>query len=203
MKAELRPPPAGSAPSPLGDFGTEFPQFDLVKFLGRGRAGTLWQVRHRKLGHAFALRVLAFPSESERETFASRFESVARALVEFAHPAAVAVHDFGIVPSGHPWLLADFVEGADLGKLCGQHRDAVPTAFRASLAAAFADALWCARRQGIDDDGLLCDLILDRRADLRVAGLGLSLLCRGADAAWPPGSPRPAPGGSSDGHAEM
>jgi len=155
-----------------------------MKFLGRGRAGTLWLARHRKLCHAFALRVLEPPPESDKVAFLRRFETVAGSLVEFAHPAAVAVHDFGIAPSGHPWLLADFVEGADLGGVCGGHRDALPTAFRASLAAAFADFLSCARRHGIDDDGLLCDLILDRHARLRVAGVGLSLIransCRAA-----------------------
>jgi len=171
---------AGPDPSPPEGLGAALPQFELVKVLGRGRAGTLWQVRHRKLDHAFALRVLACPSESERETFVSRFESVAGALVEFAHPAAVAVQDFGIAPSGHPWLLADFVEGADLWDVCGGRRDAGPAAFRTSFAATFADVLACARQHGIDDDGLLCDLILDRRASLRVAGLGLTLICPNA-----------------------
>src|SRR5262249_35049131 len=46
-----------------------------------------------------------------------RFKQEAKAISSLVHENIVTVHDFGITPEGHPYLVMDFVEGENLSDL--------------------------------------------------------------------------------------
>src|SRR6516164_1881366 len=81
-------------PPAAADLAAYFPQLDIVKLLGQGGMGAVYQARQPGLDRLVAVKVL--PPEAGRDpTFAERFTREARALARLNHPNIVAVYDFG------------------------------------------------------------------------------------------------------------
>ena len=87
-------------------------RYRVVREVGHGAMGTVYEARHPLIGRRFAIKVLhrSCSTPSQRE----RFLHEARAAGAISHPNIVQVQDFGVAPGGAPYLVMEYVDGIDL-----------------------------------------------------------------------------------------
>jgi len=82
--------------------GQDFGQYKVVRLLGRGGMGEVYEVEHSVLHKSYALKVIR-PEVLNRPTAAERFKREAQVMSHLEHPNIVAVDEFGET-EGHTWL---------------------------------------------------------------------------------------------------
>lgn len=88
-------------------------KYVVTKLLGRGGMGSVYLATQKRLNRPVAIKVLLshlVGSSSMR----SRFEREARIVARLRHPAIVTIHDFGVLPSGHAYLVMEYLDGDTL-----------------------------------------------------------------------------------------
>lgn len=93
--------------------GRELGRYRLVRPLGSGGMGVVYEAVHRQLGSRNAVKLLR-RQHAKREVLRERFIREAQASAAINHPNIVAIHDFGESPEGWPYYVMEFLEGADL-----------------------------------------------------------------------------------------
>lgn len=88
-------------------------RYRLVRKLGEGGMGAVYEARHLELGRRIAIKILHTQFAARGEIL-SRFKNEARILANLDHAAIVAAHDFGTTQEGEPFLVLDFLEGQTL-----------------------------------------------------------------------------------------
>jgi serine/threonine-protein kinase len=96
--------------------GTEVDRYTIVRLLGKGGMGAVYEARHARLGRRVAIKFL-LPELAARAEILRRFENEAVAAGGLEHPNLVAVIDLGRAPDGSPYLVMEFLEGEDCGRL--------------------------------------------------------------------------------------
>jgi len=86
--------------------------FRIVREVGRGGMGVVYEARQRSLDRRIALKVLA-PHLAARPVALARFKREALLLARFDHPGIVRVFDVG-EDQGQNWLAMEFVDGEPL-----------------------------------------------------------------------------------------
>ncbi|HEX3148868.1 MAG TPA: SUMF1/EgtB/PvdO family nonheme iron enzyme [Gemmataceae bacterium] len=99
---------APATPTALRDYRIE-------DVLGEGGMGTVYRAVHTRLGRTVALKLLTASRRLDPDAGA-RFEREALAIGALRHPHIVQPTDAGEI-DGVPFLVMEFVEGTDLGKL--------------------------------------------------------------------------------------
>ncbi len=186
-------PPAGQ---PLGDF-------KLLREIGRGGMGVVYEAEQLSLGRRVALKVLPFAATLDSRRL-QRFRTEAAAAGHLRHPHVVAVHGVGCERGVHYYAM-QFVDGPSLAEVLRRvlpadpdataseagpatraHRTTVPTGtggdFRtvAGWIADAADALDHAHQYGvIHRDVKPGNLLLDADGTLYVADFGLAQMAGG------------------------
>ncbi|HKR66356.1 MAG TPA: protein kinase [Thermoanaerobaculia bacterium] len=90
-------------------------KYVVTRLLGRGGMGSVYQATQTRLNRPVAVKVLLahlVGSSSMR----TRFEREARIVARLRHPAIVTIHDFGVLPSGHAYLVMEYLDGDTLRK---------------------------------------------------------------------------------------
>ena len=108
--------PAGEADGVLVRDGTVVDKYTIVRLLGRGGMGAVYEARHARLARRFAIKFLLPQFAANREIL-RRFENEAKAAGGLEHPNLAAVTDFGRADDGSPYLVMEFLEGEDCAKL--------------------------------------------------------------------------------------
>src|SRR5262249_7025213 len=88
-------------------------RYEIVAALGEGGMGTVFKARHKLLDKFVALKVLN-PLLADRPQVRERFLREARAAMEFVHPNAVPLRDFGHTKDGLLYMTQDYSPGATL-----------------------------------------------------------------------------------------
>ncbi len=157
---------AGGTPLP-----ERFGGFDIVRELGRGGMGIVYEARQATLDRTVALKVLiggARASASDNE----RFYTEARSAARLQHPNIVAVYDVG-EHDGQPYFTMRRVDGETLA----QRLIAGPLAPRdaAQLLVLVARAVQHAHEMGVLHRDLKpSNVLLDRRGAPHVTDFGLA-----------------------------
>ncbi|MBK9030960.1 MAG: protein kinase [Myxococcales bacterium] len=81
--------------------------------LGEGGMGRVYRAYHRKLGRAFALKVMA-PTFREEERLRAQFMDEARLASSMTHPNIVSVTDYGDDVELGAFMVMELLEGAPL-----------------------------------------------------------------------------------------
>ena len=104
---DLLPPPADlpGPGQPLGDFR-------IVRELGRGGMGVVYEAEQLSLGRRVALKVLPFAATLDPRRL-QRFRTEAAAAADLHHPHIVAVHGFGCDRGVHYYAM-QLVDGQSL-----------------------------------------------------------------------------------------
>ncbi|HEX3148867.1 MAG TPA: SUMF1/EgtB/PvdO family nonheme iron enzyme [Gemmataceae bacterium] len=101
-------PDVAATPTVLRDYRIE-------DVLGEGGMGTVYRAMHMRLGRPVALKLLTARRRLDPDAGA-RFEREMRAIGALRHPHIVQATDAGDI-DGVPFLVMEFVEGTDLGRL--------------------------------------------------------------------------------------
>lgn len=125
--------------------------YRIVRLLGQGGMGAVYEAVHETIERRVALKLLHTGLAKDREAV-NRFFNEARATNRIDHPSIVQVSDFGHAPDGASYLVMEFLRGVSLAKRIadlnsGSERMEVATALQ--IAWQVADALTVAHTAGI------------------------------------------------------
>jgi serine/threonine-protein kinase len=93
----------------------EIEGFELLRSVGIGRIGEVYEARRLEDGQRVALKVMRTPKANEPESVQA-FLSEMQPLLELDHPNIVKYHAFGSAP-GCVYAVTDFVDGIDAQRL--------------------------------------------------------------------------------------
>ena len=103
-------------------------KYQLVRLLGVGGMGEVYEARHVVVGRRFALKFLR-PELTANTDIVSRFQREAQAAGALENENIAAVVDTGTGDDGAPFLVMEYLEGEDLAHLLvSQGRLSVPRA---------------------------------------------------------------------------
>ena len=101
-------PPASFVP------GERVGRFELLREIGRGGFGVVFEARDLQLGRRVAIKAMRLSSlEAAEAKWATRFASEAQAVARLNHPNIVTLYDHG-VHRGIPFLVLELLEGETL-----------------------------------------------------------------------------------------
>ncbi|MCC7535393.1 MAG: serine/threonine protein kinase, partial [Deltaproteobacteria bacterium] len=126
--------------------GTCFGPYEVVRVLGAGGMGTVYEGRHRSLGKRVAIKTLHAPLATDA-TVVARFVNEARAASRLSHPNVADVYDVG-VESGQPYLVIELLRGETLRDLLDREQRMSPARALAVILP-IAGALDAAHRDGV------------------------------------------------------
>jgi formylglycine-generating enzyme required for sulfatase activity len=166
------PVPAASA-SPLRAGGM-LGVYELLEKLGEGGMGAVWKARHTRLDKLVAVKVLP-PRWTDSAAALSRFQREMRAVGKLEHAHIVRAMDAGDVNGTH-YLVMEYVEGTDLGKLVKERgRCKVDSACEMVCQAALG--LAHAHKAGlVHRDVKPSNLFLSKQGTVKLLDLGLARL---------------------------
>lgn len=90
-------------------------KYELIRLLGKGGAGCVWEAKHNLTQQHLALKVLQVPENRFSETSRARFLREARAPSSLDHPGVPNVFDAG-EDGDLLYIAMELVEGEDLSK---------------------------------------------------------------------------------------
>ncbi len=162
--------------APLGPSLTAAPRppvvagYDLLRVLGRGGMGIVWEAIEHRLERRVALKVHAGEWSA---TQVARMWSEARLAAQVADPGVVAVHDLGATIDGAPYYTMDLVEGTDLRAVLKD--GPLPQARVLTLGSEIARALGAAHERGIVHRDLKpANVLVDAVGRPRILDFGLA-----------------------------
>ena len=97
------------------DTGSEFAGYRILRELGRGGMGLVYEAEHLRLGRKAAIKLLA-PDLSRDEAHRDRFVQESRVLAAIEHPSLIPIYDAGEI-DGLLYIAMRYVDGTDLAKL--------------------------------------------------------------------------------------
>ena len=158
-------------PPPLTEIAALFSQLEILRLLGAGGMGAVYQARQPALDRFVALKVL--PADADGgANFTERFNREARALARLNHPNIVTVHEFGQA-GGLNYFLMEFVDGANLRQLEQAGRLSPREALQ--IIPQICDALQYAHDEGVVHRDIKPENVLvDRKGRVKIADFGLA-----------------------------
>lgn len=151
----------------------EVPGYEVLRVLGQGGMGIVWEAIEHRLDRRVALKVHAGADGARPERVAQLWAE-ARLAAKIAHPGVVPVHDVGFTIDGSPYYTMDVVEGTSLRALL---REGKPTQARAfTIAVDIAETVAAAHERGV----IHCDLkpsnvLIDSGGRVRILDFGLAI----------------------------
>lgn len=88
-------------------------RYRLVRSIGEGGAGVVYEALHEDLGKHVAVKLL-HPNRAQDETVSKRFKREARAVAAIGHRAIVDVYDIGRSDEGALFLVMELLKGQTL-----------------------------------------------------------------------------------------
>ncbi|MEK7486240.1 MAG: protein kinase, partial [Planctomycetota bacterium] len=169
---ELIPTPISiPAVHPLFQKG-QIAQYRLLKLLGKGGMGEVFQAEQGVSGKICAIKVLSV-SEVNNKKAHQRFHREIKSIVQLIHPNIVALLDYGI-EEGYPYLVMEFLKGETLKEYVCRKKKLSIKEIR-SLLQQLLEAMAFAHKQHIIHRDLKpSNLMMDEHGTLKVMDFGLS-----------------------------
>ncbi len=161
----------GFEPPPPEALAELFPHLEIIRLLGRGGMGAVYQARQKSLDRMVALKILP-PELGQDPSFAERFTREARALAKLGHPHIVGVFDFG--QAGELFfILMEFVHGTNLRHAIQAGQIAPKQALE--IVSQVCEALQFAHNEGIVHRDIKPEnILIDAKGRVKIADFGLS-----------------------------
>lgn len=170
------PPPTRLAPSEIPKELQAHPRYRVVKRLGAGGMGMVFQAEHRLMERAVALKVIntdLLDNPAAVERFHLEFKAVAR----LTHPNIVTAFDADQAGNLH-FLVMELVDGVSLARLV-EKRGPLPVTNACHYIRQAAQGLQHAFTQGmVHRDIKPQNLMLTRQGQVKVLDFGLARLAR-------------------------
>ena len=108
-------------PAPLA----EHPRYEIVRLIGKGGMGDVYEARHRMMERTVALKIIKQELMRKPEAV-DRFHREVKAAAQLAHPNVVTAYDAEQAGDVH-FMVMEFVDGVDLSQMV-KDRGALPVA---------------------------------------------------------------------------
>ena len=130
---------------------TSIGPYRIVRQLGEGGMGVVYEARQESLDRRVALKTL-HPEYARNQETVTRFFNEAKVLSRLEHPSIVQVSDFGTTPDGTAYLVMEYLRGESLGHRLGALADRgerLPVVTTLQIAWQVADVLAVAHAMGV------------------------------------------------------
>lgn len=88
-------------------------KYSIVRVIGEGGMGVVYEARHDRLGQRVAIKMLR-DGERHNPEVVARFEREARLVAKLKSANAARVTDVDTLPDGTPFMVMEYLEGVDL-----------------------------------------------------------------------------------------
>src|SRR5688572_857648 len=159
--------------------GTRLGPYEIVKPLGAGGMGEVYEARDTRLDRTVAIKVL--PAELAQDAAArARFDREAKSIAALNHPNICALHDIGDA-DGHGFLVMERLEGETLQDRL--QRGPLDVEHIVDYGIALADALDAAHSRGlIHRDLKPANVFITTRGVVKILDFGLAKSLQESDA---------------------
>ena len=124
-------------------------RYPVLRVLGKGAMGCVYLARDIELERDVAIKTVRMPQGiAEQESFLVRFRNEARAVGRLRHRSIVSVYDVGNDPDSGPFLVFEYIEGANLKDILRSKGPLTPQ-YVVALAEQVGGALDAAHAEGI------------------------------------------------------
>ncbi|HTV09029.1 MAG TPA: serine/threonine-protein kinase, partial [Candidatus Aquilonibacter sp.] len=160
--------------------GTLLGHYKLIRRLGQGGMGVVFEAVDQKLGRHVALKLLIETAHNDSSAL-ERFWREARAASSFNHPGICTIHELN-ESAETPFIVMELMEGSSLEKLYRGH--VMPYSKLLEMGVQLADALDVAHRKGIlHRDIKPSNIFVTNSGQVKILDFGLAKLdSTGADA---------------------
>ncbi len=165
--------------SAAGELPRDFGPYELIREIGRGGMGVVYEARQKGLDRSVAVKMILAGHLASPE-LVRRFQAEARAAARLRHSNIVHIHDVGQF-NGQDFFAMEYIEGQSLAERIKQGPIDIPTAVR--LVAAVARAVEHLHQQGIVHRDLKpSNILLDAEGMPYVTDFGLAkIFAEGTD----------------------
>ncbi len=116
MSASTTQPPSSTAEMPVAIGDVLAGKYKVESLLGVGGMGVVVAARHIQLEQRVALKFL-LPQAMQSAEAVERFQREARSAVRLRSEHVAKVTDVGVLESGAPYMVMEFLDGADLSRV--------------------------------------------------------------------------------------
>lgn len=88
-------------------------RYTVIRLLGEGGMGAVYEVEHNMVGRRFALKMLHPQYATDKEVI-TRFHQEARAAGSIGNDHIIEVTDMGVTPKGMPYIVMERLDGEEL-----------------------------------------------------------------------------------------
>jgi tRNA A-37 threonylcarbamoyl transferase component Bud32 len=174
LRAPAAPAPAAWNPPSPEELKGLVPGHEIIRLIGRGGMGAVYEARQVDLDRRVALKLLP-PALNDDEAFAERFRREAQTMARLRHPNLLSVFEFGQSAAGHLYFSMEYVAGGDLGARMKRGPLSPLEALR--LVKELCAALEVAHAHGvIHRDIKPSNILLTADGTVKVADFGIALL---------------------------
>jgi len=138
-------------------------KYRVLRLIGSGGMGTVWEGVHETLGTRVAIKFIK-PSHASAPDARKRFEIEARAAAKLQSKHAVNVYDYGVNEAGLPYIVMEYLSGESLSDMLIR-RGPLPPREVALIIGQAAKALGKAHKAGIVHRDLKPDNIFLQATD--------------------------------------
>jgi len=154
-------------------------RYELVRPLGKGGMGTVFQATDLLTGNVVALKQvhlpvqqISFNSRDDNDDQNLALAQEFRALATIRHPNIISVYDFGFAGEGQPYITMEYIAG---GRTILEYGKELPVQQKAKLIVQMLQALVYLHRRGILHRDLKPTNALVQDGRLKVLDFGLSV----------------------------
>jgi serine/threonine-protein kinase len=122
-------------------------KYRLVRLLGDGGMGSVYEAQHTVLGSRVAIKVL-HPELARRTGLVERFLQEARVAAQIRSPHVVHVADVDRTPEGHAYIVMELLEGEPLSSVLDRQRK-IPVGVACEYTLQILEALEAAHALGV------------------------------------------------------
>lgn len=124
-----------------------FDRYRMLRFLGQGGTGIVFQAEDEKLNRHVAVKILRkeFPEDPSQQ---NRWEREARTIARLHHPGIVSLHDIAQLDDGTEFFIMEFLQGVDMARKLRIDGPGTPSQV-CQLIEQVGDALRCAHENSV------------------------------------------------------
>ncbi len=104
-------------------------KYQLIKIIGKGGMGSVWEARHATLGTPSAIKFIEAEHADSAEA-RSRFDKEAKAAATIQSKHAIQIFDHGVTDDGKPYIVMELLQGEPLDKCIDRQHLALPEVAR-------------------------------------------------------------------------
>ncbi len=169
--AETKFPEGSSKGAPSESSSIQYGRYQIIKELGRGAMGVIYEAYDPQIGRSVALKILR-QDRITSETFVLRFFKEARAIGRLSHPNTVSIYDVG-QDQGTIYIAMEFLDGEPLNKVVENRRLSIKEIIHIGIQ--IAEGLDYAHQNGIVHRDIKPEnIILQASGQVKITDFGIA-----------------------------